>query len=87
METPKTPELDKLSKCREKSQAIGEFLDWLSEQDILLASCHAGIDLDETLLPIRKSINTLLHEYFGIDEKKCEKERQMLLEALRKTNT
>lgn len=33
-----TPELDKITKVRDKSQAIGEFLDWLTgEHNIVLA--------------------------------------------------
>ncbi|KKL59167.1 hypothetical protein LCGC14_2218120, partial [marine sediment metagenome] len=28
----KTPELDKITKVREKSQAIGDFLEWLIQE-------------------------------------------------------
>ena len=79
---PKTPELDKLANCREESQAIGRFLDWLSEQNIFLA--RSADDEGENFVAISKSVNALLAEYFGIDEKKCEQERQLLLAELRK---
>ena len=34
--TTKTPELDKMREVREQSQPIGEFIDWLAGQGILL---------------------------------------------------
>jgi hypothetical protein len=32
MEMPPTPELDKMSAVRDRSQTIGDFLDWLSQE-------------------------------------------------------
>jgi len=41
----KYPEHEKLSNCREKSQAIGEFCEWLqSEKGIFLAQRHKHND-------------------------------------------
>jgi len=37
---PKTPELEKMKGIRERSQAIGGFLEWLSEKEILLCVRH-----------------------------------------------
>ena len=38
---PKTPELDKMKAVKEKSQAIGEFLDWLmQEKKVQLGNPH-----------------------------------------------
>lgn len=38
---PSTPELDKIKLVKERSQAIGEFLDWLGgEKGVILAKSH-----------------------------------------------
>lgn len=45
-----TPELDKMAAVRPQSQAIGQFLDWLDGQGIVLARYHQHDDegcLDE----------------------------------------
>lgn len=37
---PSCPECEKMSKVRDKSQSIGEFLEWLNQQGIFLAAYH-----------------------------------------------
>ena len=79
------PEHDKLHKVREQSEAIGEFLENLE---------HKGIELAEWgkpfkggpkgLVPIHKSRNTILAEYFEIDLKKLEAEKEQMLAEMRK---
>lgn len=86
MKQRKTPELDKMLAVRDESQEIGEFLEWLCEQDIILADYSDGICDDcgeELLLPIRKNRERILADYFKIDLDKCEQERQQLLADLR----
>ncbi len=90
-----TPELDKLSAVRDRSQAIGEFIDSLSTQGLFL--CEAAPDdyglttVDEfeeehtTYIVTRIPIETILAGYFGIDLQKCEEERRALLASIRKS--
>lgn len=61
---PETPELDKLTALKERSQPIGEFLEWLSfEKDINLPG----------------TIERLLAEYFDIDLDEVEWEKRAIL--------
>lgn len=86
LKTTPTPELDKMLSNKDKSQTIGEFLDWLmSEKKVILCVYDEKIS-EHHPYPIRKSIEELLAEYYGIDLKKCEKERMALLNNLRKIN-
>lgn len=85
----KTPELDKMLAVKEKSQVVGEFLEWLNEQKIVLAeytddTCDCGCDCEEELLlHIRKGREQLLADFFEINLDKCEQERQQILADLR----
>ncbi len=77
---PSTPELDKMLAVKDKSQVIGEFLDWLQhDKKIALAHCEDG---EDELYMVYDSIETLLAEYFGIDLKKIEEERRAILKSL-----
>ena len=85
----KTPVLDKLLKVAPDSQKIGEFLEWLSGQEIVLAE-WTGSDCDEcgneTLMEISQNREYLLANYFCIDLVKAEKERLALLDDIRAKN-
>lgn len=87
---PKTPEHDKLLQIKEKSQACGEFLDWLTnERGYVLAKYHEHDEDcprrcdDEHLRPAHPRIVDLLAEFFHIDMGKIEQEKQQMLNALR----
>ncbi len=83
------PECEKLQKHQEKSQIIGEFLDWLkNDQGYVIAHWDEGLhrDDDDQLYPCAKTIEQLLAEYFNIDLNKVEKERQQIIESLRGKN-
>jgi hypothetical protein len=74
------PEHQKLKAIRLKSQAIGEFLEWLSsEHDITLAAYDEDDNLRVTLKP--KQI--LLAQFFEIDQDVLEREKRHMLEQLR----
>lgn len=78
---PPTPTLDKRSAVIEKSHAIGEFLDWLSEQGIHFARWEKVEGYrDERLFTIHEGPSQLLHRYFEIDPKAEEEELRALLE-------
>lgn len=76
------PECAKMAAVQDKSQAIGAFLDWLSEKGIVLASYYEEAELS----PYRTNIEQLLAEYFEIDLDKVDKEKQAMIEELRREN-
>lgn len=73
------PEHDKLHAVKDKSQAIGEFVEWLQEQGIHLASWHNGTQLR----PWHESIEDLLARHFEIDLAKLEAEKRAMLDKIR----
>ncbi len=78
------PEHDKLREISDKSQIIGEFLDWMSyEKHIVRARWGEDEDGDDVLLVDNESIEGLLAEFFGIDRDKIEAEKLAMLETLR----
>lgn len=91
-----TPELDKMMAVKPQSQAIGEFLDWLGQQGIELASRHHHTEecydddnrtlcgcRDGQLLPYYGGgIESLLARYFEIDLRKVDDERRAILREL-----
>jgi len=76
------PEHEKLAKVKDKSQAIGEFLTWLTHD----RGCEICEYLDDedpehlVFMPVRDGIQELLADYFGIDLDLLEMEKQALLE-------
>jgi hypothetical protein len=90
------PEHNKLKAVQEKSQAIGEFLDWLQgDCGVVLAKYHKhssdcfedGVRFCSTtedfLSPQRAPISHWLSRYFDIDEEKLEEEKLQMLDELR----
>lgn len=90
-----TPELDKVRAVHERSQAIGNFIEWLQEKGIHLGKHHqhdddcfsggfrmCGYKQDE-LVRFHYSISGLLAEHFDIDLQKVEAEKMAILEAFR----
>lgn len=85
MEQSKTPELDKMLAVKEKSQSIGEFLEWLGEQSLLICE-YGDSDCEECgneLYLAHRRKEQLLAGFFEIDLNKCEQERQQILADLR----
>lgn len=74
------PEHEKLAKVKDESQAIGEFLEWLENHGEYELGAVAE---DLKLYPLGKSIERILAEYFKVDQRKLEAEKQTMLEAIR----
>jgi hypothetical protein len=82
------PEHVKLDKVVKKSQAIGEFLDWLGTDGVSLCRWReAGPTGDEWVpaefYPSGETIETLLARYFGIDLEVIDAEKRAMLDELR----
>jgi hypothetical protein len=99
VEKPLYPECDKMHKVHEKSQAIGEFIEWLhDEKHIVFAKYHKHTEncysedgrrmacgmWEGTLYPEFVLINSALAEFFGIDLNKVEEEKRQILEEQRR---
>jgi hypothetical protein len=96
MAMPQYPEHDKLHNVQSKSQAIGDFLTWLlDDQKALIAESHehsegcydCGKQICETskgqLVPMFISVKAWLAQYFDVDEQKLEEEKRLMLDELR----
>lgn len=59
------------------SQEVGRFLDWLQEQNLLLARYEEGDYLEA--LPATHA--DIMYKFYGINRKAAEKERSQLLDA------
>jgi hypothetical protein len=85
------PECEKMSKVAEKSQGIGDFLEWLREdKKIILGSVQEFVyvwdgkeRIKEEFSPFRYDTEKLLAEFFGIDLKKVEQEKREMLNEIR----
>lgn len=90
VEKVKTPELNRLAEVSVTSTTIGEFIDWLhNDQKLRLCEwreeVRRGHDRDyapEGFYEDSRSIEQLLADYFKIDLKKIEAERRALLAAM-----
>lgn len=89
-------EHDRVAAVKAESQAIGQFLEWLSEEGLELARRHEHADgcYDEDgrlacgyrrdeLAAEHSSIEVLLARYFDIDLNKLEAEKRAMLARLR----
>jgi len=74
-------EHEKLKQVQPKSQVIGDFLVWCGTKGMILAE-YDDKDYWDRMWPVRKSKETLLAEYFDIDLKKLENEKQAILTTL-----
>lgn len=77
-------EHDKLSAISDESQAIGEFLEMCG---------YTLCELDEVsytrprFVPVAKSMQQILADYFEIDLSKIETEKRAMLDAIREMST
>lgn len=82
MKKIKTPELNKMAAIRDKSQVVGEFLDWLrNERGITLATFTDDEERGDVMVPFHFSTEQLLAEFFDIDLERVERERRLVLKA------
>lgn len=81
------PEHTKLDKVKDKSQAIADFIEWV-ENNKEIELCGYPPDSSE-LVPISClyiSLKSLLAEFFGVDTKKLEDEKDLMLKDLKEIN-
>jgi hypothetical protein len=76
------PEHEKLAAIQDKSQAIGEFLEWLNSDGVRLSRWdeRPGWDM---LQPDTEGTTAILARYFGIDIKRLDDEKRKMLESVK----
>ena len=92
---PATPELNKVKAHKSSAMSIQGFMEWLDhKKDIHLSKPHRHTDdcflagksvltcglKDGALCPCYESLWSLMHEYFGIDKRKVDEEKDQVLE-------
>lgn len=73
------PEHDRLRAVSDESQKIGEYMEWLAGQGLVVAHLYNGSQLALS----HRSIEDLLAAYFAIDLDKLEAEKRAMIAALR----
>jgi len=76
---PGMPNADKLLKVGADMGVIVNFMAWVQDQNMAFCS----VSDDDEYYPIRVGYDTLLHAYYGIDERELDKERKALLAHIR----
>ena len=79
----KYPEHEKMAKVKNKSQVIGEFLEWMTNENELFVCRNIGGDR-QLLVTYPLNFEYLLAKYFDIDLDKIDKEKRQMLKELRK---
>jgi len=78
-------EHEKMQAVSDSSRAIGEFLEWLDEQEIYLAKWSERDRRGFTELEFHLDTRAeLLAKYFNINLKKIEEEKEQMMQNLRK---
>jgi hypothetical protein len=70
------PQSEKLAEINEERVAINEFIEWLNnEKSISLVN-------EGTRSGIHQGVDSLVMEFYGIDEKELERERRKMLDEV-----
>lgn len=91
MKTDPYPEHTRLSAIHDKSQAIGEFLEWLGDNGYSICEFQEARSIDhpdatDGFYPLHRSIQSWLAQYFQIDPAKIEREKRQMLDEIRALN-
>ena len=78
------PQHDNLKKVNVDSQVIGEFIDWIKDEQCIIF-CQWESKYGE-FMPVHKSIEQWLALYFEIDLVKLEDEKRQILDVIRQDN-
>jgi hypothetical protein len=80
VDAAESPELSKMEAVADESQSIGNFIDWLGENGMVICASDDGLR-GTRFFPTMESTEALLARYFEIDLNKVEKERRAMLAA------
>jgi len=85
--TSEYPEHEKQRKVLEKSQVIGEFIEWLRYEGYDLISVEYNSSDFPIINRMPGTISQILARYFDIDLNKLEEEKRDILNKLRESAT
>jgi hypothetical protein len=74
------PEHDKLELVKNRSQTVGEFLEWLRDESGWTLCEEFTVD---NFVPIHLTTEKILAKYFDIDPEKLEAEKRKMLASIR----
>ena len=90
IDTDPYPEHTRLHAVVDKSQAIGEFIEWLSGQGYVIAERGTSAADDDRsehrLYSLNRTPQSYLAQYFDIDPVKIEREKRAMLDLIRANN-
>lgn len=78
------PEHAKLKAIKEEANVIGPFLDWLHDTKKYTICRHESVAGSDVLIPIDEGLEPLMADYFKVDLKKIAKEKDAMVEEMRK---
>ena len=78
------PEHEKLKALNGANQTVGDFIEWLGEQGLVIAKWSD--DGGDYMWPAGKSRDELIAEFFDIDRDKLEEEKREMLNKIRESN-
>jgi len=85
MKNNKYPEHEKLIRVKDEAEILGNFLEWLQTKFYL---CDITVDVElnyfnhPSVYRTAKGIEDILYEYYNIDSKEIENEKQLMLNKL-----
>lgn len=79
------PEHDKVKALDGKNNVVGDFIEWLRDNDYVIAQ-YGGEEGYERLWPVHRSTEDLISEHFEIDRNALEREKRAMLESIRAHN-
>lgn len=82
MEEIKTPVLDRMEELKEKSQTCGEFLEWLQGKYAIFRKDETKTEPIYTGVGDFVDTEKILAEFFRIDLKEAEKEKEQLMRSV-----
>lgn len=83
------PEHDKLTAVKDKTHAIGEFLEWVQDKydgQLMTYVPASEMGWEYGWAPLRKSTLDLLAEWAGVDQRELEREKRAMFEKMRELN-
>lgn len=79
------PEHVKLKNLDGANETIGDFLEWLDENGMVVCQ-RTDNNVHNLYWPVAKSVEQLIAEFFGLDRKKLEDEKRAMLDEIRRAN-
>jgi hypothetical protein len=84
IDSTKYPQLSVMVSVQGQSQAIGDFIEWLGENGMVICTSSEGLR-GTNFCPVLESTEKLLARHFGVDLDAVERERRQMLAEFSRT--